>query len=47
MKLTCYDCDCEQENEYTDNDIYEYYDAKIGLVHAVECKSCGLTNELP
>ena len=41
-KYTCYDC--EAENEYNDNDIYDYYDANLGLVFSFTCKSCGLTN---
>lgn len=42
---TRYECyDCEKSHEYSDADIYEYYDAEHGTIVAFTCKSCGLTN---
>ena len=42
LALECYDC--EEENNYTHSDIYDYYDAEHGIIQAFTCKSCGSTN---
>lgn len=38
----CYDCG--EEHEYSDDEIYEYFDAELGGRFAFNCKSCGFTN---
>ena len=42
--IECYDNDCQENIRYTDEDEFEYYDAETGVIRAVKCTACGLTN---
>jgi len=43
INISCYDNDCEAQHTYTKDETYEYYDAELGQITAVTCKTCGLT----